>query len=83
MKRSILEAVMNEHIRLAGCPQLIVTREWACAWLVKMGYPPHGGFGSADYMAFGRPEIKEELTDMDDPNVKKFLTAVEEEVRRA
>lgn len=79
-KQRIVDEIGGEHIRLPGCPDIIVTRVWAYQWLIRMGYRPIGGFGSADYMAFAGPAESTPLTDLSDPAVRQFLSYVESEV---
>lgn len=71
----IIQAVMDEHIQLPGCPQLIVTRGWAYRWLRdELGYDPTArGFASLDYMVFGRKETKEPLTDLTLPHIAHLI----------
>lgn len=42
--------LMAEHIQMPGCPDLIVTRAQAWSFLISIGHPSQGGFGSVDYM---------------------------------
>lgn len=87
-KQTMIGALMAEPMRLPGCPQIIVTRGWAYEWLIKLGYPELGGFGSVDFMVFGRnldsrrknldPLTEDDLTDLDDPRVRRTIRLMEE-----
>jgi hypothetical protein len=44
--------LMAEHIRMPGAPGLIVTRAQAYEFLIELGHPAVGGFGSVEYMVF-------------------------------
>ncbi len=70
---------MDEHIQLPGCPQVIVTRGWAYRWLRdNLGYDPKArGFASLDYLAFGRREVAEPLTDLTAPHIAALLAFIE------
>ena len=56
---SIVQQVMDEPIRMPGCPDLIVRRREAYALLVELGYStdPRDRFASVDYMVFGKPRV--------------------------
>jgi hypothetical protein len=63
---SILDRVMNEHIAMPGCPQLIVTRGQAWHMLAALGYETDTRktrFGSVDYMVMSKHETDEPLSD--------------------
>jgi hypothetical protein len=82
MKQNVIDAVMNEAIRLPGCPMLIVTRGWAYQWLKKLGYntDPRAGYASVDYMVFGGyrlTPVDEPLTDMTQPWVIALIARME------
>jgi hypothetical protein len=54
-KCSPLSPIMNEAVCVPGFPQLIVTREFLYGWLAGLGWSKgERGFGSLDYLAFGR-----------------------------
>lgn len=80
---TVLDALMAEPMRLPGAPQVIVTRDWAYAWLKKLGYPLRGGYGSVDYMVFGRDVASSkrmevlELTDLTQPHIVALLALME------
>lgn len=82
-RRNAIDDVMDEAIRMPGCPQLIVTRGFAYQWLKRMGYPTdtrNRPFSSIDYMVFGGTRLRpcdEPLTDMDLPWVKNVLALME------
>ena len=78
-KPNTVTVFLDEHISLPGCPQIIVTRIWAYNWLRDtLGYDPkERGFGSIDYMAFGRREVAEPLTDLSQPWVVQTLAFIE------
>jgi hypothetical protein len=83
-----LDELMAEPMRLPGAPDLIVTRDWAYAWLKTLGYPLHGGFNSVDYMVFGRDVATAkrtevlELTDLTQPWVIALITRMEADLTR-
>jgi hypothetical protein len=59
----LITGIMMEHIQMPGFPQIIVTREFAYFWLKERGWSPRErGFGSLDYMSFGRNAINVPLT---------------------
>lgn len=65
-------AALGEHIPLPGCPQIIVTRAWAHNWLREaLGFDPRSRV--LDYMAFGRRETAEPLTDLSQPHIVHLL----------
>lgn len=66
--------LMNEHIEMVGCPQLIVTRHEAVVFLKELGYPNQGGFGSIDYMVFG-PRRKALDLPLSDPALRDRVFA--------
>jgi hypothetical protein len=74
-----LQAVLDEHIALPGCPQIIVTRGWCSVWLRDaLGYDPKAtGFGSIDYMSFGHKPVDEPLTDLTQPHIANLLAFME------
>lgn len=59
----IASRLMAEHVRVPGFPQIVVTREFLYSFLRGCGWNPRKrGFGSIDYMTFGRAAVAEELT---------------------
>lgn len=80
-RRNIMAEVMNAHIPLLGCPDIIVTRIWAYRWYVKMGMSqnPADRFMSADWAAFGldKRATEEPLTDLTQPWVVEVLGRLE------
>jgi hypothetical protein len=80
-KQRFMDALMAEAIRLPGCPQAIVTRDWAYAWLKKMGYPLHSGFNSVDYMVFRQKPVDEPLTDVTAPWFVSLIARMEADCR--
>ena len=82
-KNRLMDELMAEPIRLPGAPQIIVTRGWAYVWLGKLGYPLQGGYGSVDYMVFGRDVATKnrteilELTDLTQPWAVAFIERME------
>jgi hypothetical protein len=82
-RTNIMDTVMNEHIRLPGCPQIIVTRAFAWDWLQKVGYSPEDkGFGGLDYAVFHQlTPCEEPLTDI--ASVADFLDAVVRDLNAA
>jgi hypothetical protein len=54
MRKRFMNELMAEPIAMPGAPDLIVTRGQAYDFLKAEGYPLVGGFGSVDYMVFGR-----------------------------
>ena len=65
MRSKFMDELMAEPIRLPGCPDVIVTRSVAYHFLLNLGFDPHDkGFGSIDYMVFGRPAVDLPLSDM-------------------
>jgi hypothetical protein len=75
----IIQAVMDEHVALPGCPEIVVTRGWAYRWLTTtLGFDPkERGFGSVDYMVFGRREVDAPLSDLDSPQIQSTLRLME------
>ena len=54
-KPSFMDELMAEHITMPGCPDLIVTRADAYAFLKSLGYttdPRESQFGCVQYMVF-------------------------------
>jgi len=77
---------MAEPMVLPGAPQIVVTRGWAYQFFTKtLGYnPSERGFGSVDYMVFGRSIATERclpldtpLTDLTEPWAAGILKAIE------
>jgi hypothetical protein len=79
---TFIDELMAEPIRLPGAPQVIVTRDWAYAWLKTLGYPVHGGFNSVDYMVFRRPAVHEPLTDTSAPWFITLIARMEADLTR-
>lgn len=85
---TILDEIMNEAIRLPGCPQIIVTRAWAWAWLHRTGVRQCATgdnlFFNCQYMTCGPQarKVNEPLTDLTDPTVVRFLSQVEAAILR-
>jgi hypothetical protein len=66
MARKIVQEVMDQPIRLPGCPQFIVTRGWAYAWFrdqVGMDQSKRGPY-SLDAIIFGAQSSAEPLSDV-------------------
>lgn len=70
-RRNIIDEVMNEHIPMPGCPQLIVTRAAAWQFLAELGYDqqPKAGtrgprFDTVDYMVMSKKPLNEPLSDL-------------------
>lgn len=54
-KARFIDALMAEHVRLAGCPDIVISRGDAYTFYhERCGLPAQGGFASADFLAFGR-----------------------------
>lgn len=65
-RHNIMDEIMAEPVRMPGFPQLIVTRAFAWDWLAELGYRPNErGFGSMDYMVFGKPPVELPMTDLE------------------
>lgn len=63
-KISIMDKLMAEHVEMPGFPQIVVTRDFVYQFLRGCGwYPCERGFGSLDYMTFGRKAVDAPLTD--------------------
>jgi hypothetical protein len=83
-KLKFMDVLMAEPIRLPGCPDVIVSRGWCYQWLKNMGYPLQGGFGSVDYMVFGRDIATREretltLSNLSEPWIVKLLARMEQD----
>jgi hypothetical protein len=65
-RNQFFQELMDEHIYLPGCPQIVVTRGWAYSWLRdKLGWnPSERGFGSLDYVIFRPDATNEPLTEL-------------------
>jgi hypothetical protein len=76
-KRSTIDGIMTEHIRLPGAPMLIVTRGFANRWLKKLniGLP----LLSRDRMTFLPEATDEPLSDLE--MHADFLASVENRIR--
>lgn len=61
MKARFIDELMSEPVRMPGIPSLIVSRAFVYQWALDRGWPAIGGFGSADYLAFGRPMVEAPL----------------------
>lgn len=60
---TITDRFMAEHVLVPGMPQVIVTRGFLAGWLRRSGaVTDKTGYGSIDYMAFGRHKTDEPLT---------------------
>lgn len=87
-KPTILDVIMNEAIRLPGCPQIIVTRSWAWGWLKRQGFQecPKADslYSNIQWMVCGPHArmVDEPLTDLTDPCVVRFLSQVEAAIAR-
>ena len=86
-KPTLMDKMMAEPIRLPGAPQIVVTRGWAYQWLKSLGYPLQGGYGSVDYMVFGRDIHTRErdtltLSDMTAPDVLSLIAFMERDMRQ-
>lgn len=77
--KTFMDELMAEPIPLAGCPSIIVTRDFAYRYLKDCGYPLHGGFGSVDYMVFRHKPSDEPLTPLT-ADVLAFLARVQEQI---
>jgi hypothetical protein len=86
-KRTAVDEVMNEAIRLPGAPFLIVTRGWAYQWLKSLGYEidsRKGPYATVDYMVFGGSRltpVDEPLTDMNQPWVVALIARMEADAK--
>lgn len=57
-RANILDELMAEHVQFPGFPQIITTRGFVYQFLKGCGWKPcERGFGSLDYMAFGRKAV--------------------------
>lgn len=76
-RRNFMSELMAEHVRMPGCPQMIVTRGWAVVFFRdELGHDPKArGFASLDYLIFGgcRPTVNEPLSDLSSPEVLSVL----------
>lgn len=80
--RRAADSVLDEHIRLPGVPQIVVTRQYAYRWLLAAGYDPRArGFASMDYLVFYPGPLDEPLTDVTEPGTARFLNAVAADIR--
>jgi len=62
-KLNIVDLMMAEHVEMVGFPQIIVTRDFMYQWLRGCGWNPcERGFGSLDYICFGRKAVNFALT---------------------
>lgn len=77
----IVRAMFEEHIRLPGALQIIVTRIYAYTYLRdRCGFDPKArGFASIDYMVFAAKEVPEPLTDLTLPWVSGLLDRMAED----
>jgi hypothetical protein len=65
LARSFAQEIFDEPIRLPGCPQLIVTRGFAYAFLKDIGMDPTArGVGSLEHLVFIPSPATEPLTDL-------------------
>lgn len=79
MAASAATQLMNEHVRLIGVPQVIVTRAYQREWLISTGFDgPAEGIGSLDWMVFGVSAVREPLTDL--IPLARFLGYVRENI---
>lgn len=79
MKNTTIDRIMAQHIRLPGCPQIVVTRGFAYNWLKDTGMnPSRRGFGSIDYLVHAPTALDAPLTDLD--SVADFLAGVKEHI---
>lgn len=85
-KPTLMDELMAEPMRLPGAPGLVVTRDWAYAWLKKMGYPLHGGLTTASTTwclagTWRRPNRTErlELTDLTEPWAIALIARMEQD----
>ena len=60
------QELMDEHVIMPGCPQLVVTRGFVYSFLTdKLGYDKsERGFGSVDYLTFRREAVNAPLSDL-------------------
>lgn len=79
---TLLRRVLDEHVRMPGYPQLVVTRFYLYGFLTATcGFDRHDrGFVSADYLAFGRPAVTEPLSDLNAPWVIAALDTLAKDV---
>lgn len=82
-KRNIVDDLTSEHIRMSGCPQIIVTRGFCYQFLATRGWNREKGFASADYSAFGSKRVDEPLTPDEDRDYFLGLPQVQEMYERA
>ena len=79
-RRNLFQELMDEHIRLPGVPQLVVTRGYAYQWLLMCGYDPAvKGFGSIDYAVFSPKPLEGPLMDLEP--YREFLDGVLADLR--
>lgn len=77
-KPAIVDRLMGEPVRLAGAPDIVLTRHAAYQFYVgRCGLDPHArGFASPDFLAFGTPTTTELLTDLTEPWAIQLMDAV-------
>jgi hypothetical protein len=90
-RTAFMDALMAEPVRLAGCPDIVLTRGDAYQFYVgACGMDPHGrGFGSVDYMvfssglgsAYGKLPLDTPLTDLSEPWVVAVMAKIAEYAR--
>lgn len=79
---NIINRIMNEPIHMPGFPEIIVTRAFCYQWLKSCGWDNfERGFGSIDYLAFGRETAYQPLTPERDRD--RWLTEVRKEYLRS
>lgn len=73
--REIATQLIGEAVEMLGFPQIIVTRDFVYQFLRGCGWCPcERGFGSIDYMAFGRKAVAGPPTD--DATRDRLMTQV-------
>lgn len=76
-KTAFLDELMAEHVELAGCPDIVLTRHDAWRFYAdRCGLPKFGGFASADFLAMGRKAVDAPLTDLSEPWTQRIMEAI-------
>lgn len=82
-KPTFMDELMAEPIPLQGVLGVIVTRGFAYQWLKDCGFDPSDrGYASLDYMVFSHKASTEPLTDLTEPSTMRFLTSVQNCIRK-
>ncbi len=80
-KPTFMDQLMAEPVRMPGVPALIVTRDFLWSFLKSHGWNQHErGFGSMEYLVFGRATVQAELTDVETRD--HYLGQVADDYRR-